>query len=88
MGKLLNEMGNCPFASPLIAPLLSKDSLEMSMRDCISKVYIYMSDQRKKNKLIHSKRTKMKKRKNIISVIILSIKKKYKRMRNEEKKDV
>jgi len=22
MGKLLNEMGNCPFASPLIAPLL------------------------------------------------------------------
>jgi len=21
MGKLLNEMGNCPFASPLIAPL-------------------------------------------------------------------
>jgi len=22
MGKLLNEMGNCPFAFPLIAPLV------------------------------------------------------------------
>ena len=27
MGKLLNEMGNYPFASPLIAPLKSADFL-------------------------------------------------------------
>ena len=27
MDKLLNEMGNCPFASPLIAPLTGDSSL-------------------------------------------------------------
>ena len=30
MGKLLNEMGNCPFASPLIAPLILSNSMTKS----------------------------------------------------------
>jgi len=34
MGKLLNEMGNCPFASPLIAPLaVMKRSIAQGFRN-------------------------------------------------------
>jgi len=40
MGKLLNEMGNCPFASPLIAPL-SLGDIPMTHRIIPPYVCIY-----------------------------------------------